>query len=51
MKLTGRDKLEGHLVDQTVAFALAEGPALNIQAAAISTITAAQAMETVSLRE
>ncbi len=43
MKVWGRDQVEGRLEDTTIAFELAEGPALKIQAAAISSISLPQA--------
>jgi hypothetical protein len=43
LKVWGRDAVEGHLVDETISFALAEGPRIKLQTAAVQTVTAPQA--------
>lgn len=39
LKAWGRDSVEGHLVDDTMNFALSEGPALKLQTAAVQMVT------------
>jgi hypothetical protein len=43
LKIWGRDAVEGRLVDETINFALAEGPVIHIQTAAVASVKAPQA--------